>query len=87
MTEKWEKIGEVSEITPKLYLSSCSNIDDVGLTKKGINLIINATRDLPHQTKSDAFINIRVPVDDNSEANLSPYFQVNNILKKYFIIV
>ena len=68
---------EVSKITPQLYLTNGYTIHDSGLSKLGMNLVINVTKDLDFQTRSDAIINVRVPVDDNVQANLFPYFQVN----------
>jgi len=68
---------EVSKITPNLYLTNGYSIHASGLSKLGINLVINVTKDLDFQTKNSegAIINTRVPVDDNVQANLSPYFQ------------
>ena len=69
---------EVSKITPNLYLTNGYSIHASGLSKLGINLVINVTKDLDFQTKNTdgAIINVRVPVDDNVQANLLPYFQV-----------
>ena len=69
---------EVSKITPNLYLTNGYSIHASGLSKLGINLVINVTKDLDFQTKNSegAIINARVPVDDNVQANLLPYFQV-----------
>lgn len=68
---------EVSKITPNLYLTNGYSIHASGLSKLGINLVINVTKDLDFQTKNSegAIINARVPVDDNVQANLLPYFQ------------
>ena len=70
---------EVSKITPNLYLTNGYSIHASGLSKLGINLVINVTKDLDFQTKNSegAIINARVPVDDNVQANLLPYFQVH----------
>ena len=69
---------EVSKITQNLYLTNGYSIHASGLSKLGINLVINVTKDLAFQTKNSdgAIINARVPVDDNVQANLFPYFQV-----------
>ena len=68
---------EISQITPKLYLTNGYTINDAGMVELGVNLVINATRDLDFQTKSEEIKRIRVPVDDNVQANLLPYFQVS----------
>ena len=72
---------EVSKITPNLYLTNGYSIHASGLSKLGINLVINVTKDLDFQTKNSegAIINARVPVDDNVQANLLPYFQVHTL--------
>ena len=72
---------EISQITPKLYLANGYTINDSGMVELGINLVINATRDLDFQTKSEEIKRIRVPVDDNVQANLLPYFQVSRLKK------
>ena len=70
---------EISQITPKLYLTNGYTINDAGMVELGVNLVINATRDLDFQTKSEEIKSIRVPVDDNAQANLLPYFQVSHL--------
>ena len=72
---------EISQITPRLYLTNGYTINDSGMLELGINLVINATRDLDFQTKSEEIKSIRVPVDDNVQANLLPYFQVSHLRK------
>ena len=74
--EKWDW-NAMTQITPTLYLSAVTAITDQTLETNKINLIINASKELPMFPPKDSRIEtVRVPVHDNVEANLSPYFQV-----------
>ena len=69
--------NEISQITPILFVSALSAITDDKLKELGINLVVNATKDLPcyrPQEGLDVSV-IRVPVNDFVEANLMPYFK------------
>lgn len=70
-------LREMTQITPKLYLSAQIAISDAALAKNNINLIINATKELPVFPPEDSSIKtIRVPVYDSADQNLYPYFKV-----------
>ena len=71
-------LREVSQLTPQLYLASVAAINDESLKQNKINLIINATKELPmwNPQKDANIMTIRVPVYDNTEQTLFPYFQV-----------
>ena len=71
-------LREVSQLTPQLYLASVAAINDESLKQNKINLIINATKELPmwNPQKDTNIMTIRVPVYDNTEQTLFPYFQV-----------
>ena len=67
----------ISQLTPQLYLSSVAAISDESLEENNINLIINATKELPlFPPKSGRINTIRVPVYDTTEETLYPYFKV-----------
>lgn len=68
----------ITEITPHLFVCGKCAINQTRLDKLGINLIINATRDLPNFVPNPAkdIRLIRVPVHDNVQESLAPYFQV-----------
>ena len=71
-------LKEISQLTPNLYLASVAAISDEALNKNNINLIINASKELSMFPPKDNRINtIRVPVYDNCEETLYPYFKVN----------
>ena len=70
-------LKEISQLTPNLYLASVAAISDEALNKNNINLIINASKELSMFPPKDNRINtIRVPVYDNCEETLYPYFKV-----------
>ena len=72
----------ISKLTPQLYLSAVSAITDEDLENNNINLIINATKELPMFPPKNGRVNtVRVPVYDNTEATLFPYFKVSALLK------
>ena len=74
--EKWDW-NAISQITPNLYLSAVTAINDQSLEQHGINLIINATKELPMFPPKNPKIHcVRVPVYDNTDQNLAPYFEV-----------
>jgi len=69
-------LKEISQLTPNLYLASVAAISDEALNKNNINLIINASKELSMFPPKDNRINtIRVPVYDNCEETLYPYFK------------
>ena len=76
MKKEEEKcIKEFSQLTPQLFLASASAITDDDLKKNDINLIINATEEL-EMYLSSWIHTIRVPVTDDNQASLYPYFKV-----------
>ena len=82
--EKWDW-NAMTQITPTLYLSAVTAITDQTLESNKINLIINATKELPmFPPKNSEIQSIRVPVYDNIEANLSPYFKVKRFINVRF---
>lgn len=87
--EKWDW-NAISHIAPNLYLSAVTAINDQSLADLGITLIINATKELPmFPPKNSNIQSVRVPVYDNTDANLAPYFEVSqwNLIFRPFIII
>ena len=79
--EKWDW-NAISQITPHLYLTAVTALNDQKLDEHGITLIINATKELPmFPPKNPKIHNVRVPVYDSIDQNLAPYFEVHTILK------
>ena len=73
-----QMLSELTEITPNLYISSATAITEQKLANRGITLIVNATKELPHfPCDEDVVKRVRVPVYDNAEANIFPYFKVS----------
>ena len=71
-------LKEITEITPNLYLSSVAAISDANLHDKKINLIINATKELPIFPTADGgkqIHSVRIPVYDMVDETLYPYFK------------
>ena len=75
-----------TQITPQLYLSGLSGKSNYNLEKYNIDLIINATNEVQlseyKAKKGKQFYEIRVPVDDKAEEDLSIYFKVGIFLFK-----
>ena len=71
-------IRSISEVTPCLYVSAGSAINDVKIQELGINLIINSTEELDNYIPPEGsnIHVIRIPVKDLSDTNLAPYFKV-----------
>ena len=67
---------DLTEIAPKLYLSAVTAISDEKLAKHNITIIINASKELPMFPALDAK-SVRVPVTDNLDQKLYPYFLVS----------
>ena len=69
-----------TQITPQLYLSGLSGKSNYNLEKYNIDLIINATNEVQlseyKAKKGKQFHEIRIPVDDKAEEDLSIYFKV-----------
>ena len=72
-------IGDISEVTPSLYVSAGSVIADQNLRDLGITLVINSTQELNnYQPPKESSIEvIKVPVKDLSDTDLGCYFKVN----------
>ena len=70
-----------TQITPQLYLSGLSGKSNYNLEKYNIDLIINATNEVQladyKAKKGKQFYEIRIPVDDKEEEDLSIYFKVS----------
>ena len=70
-------------------------VSDENLALNNINLIINATKELPTFPSKDQTIeSARVPVYDACDENILPYFKVTKTIdnrlenrSKYFIII
>ena len=73
-TDEEKCIKEFSQLTPQLFLASAIAITDEDLKKNNINLIINATEEL-EMYLSSWIHTIRVPVADDVQASLYPYFK------------
>ena len=71
-------IGDISEVTPSLYVSAGSVITDQKLRDLGITLVINSTQELNnYQPPKESSIEvIKVPVKDLSDTDLGCYFKV-----------
>ena len=71
-------IRSISEVTPCLYVSAGSAINDAKIQELGINLIINSTEELENYIPPEGsnIQVIRIPVKDLSDTNLAPYFKV-----------
>jgi atypical dual specificity phosphatase len=78
-------LHQITKLTPKLYLSAATAITEENLAQTGINLIVNATKELPMYSNSSNIHTIRVPVYDSVDSNLYPYFKVG-LLKMYTIL-
>ena len=71
-------IGDISEVTPSLYVSAGSVITDQKLRDLGITLVINSTQELNNYRppKESSIEVIKVPVKDLSDTDLGCYFKV-----------
>ena len=72
-------IGDISEVTPSLYVSAGTVITDQKLRDLGITLVINSTQELNNYRppKESSIEVIKVPVKDLSDTDLGCYFKVN----------
>ena len=71
-------IGDISEVTPSLYVSAGTVITDQKLRDLGITLVINSTQELNNYRppKESSIEVIKVPVKDLSDTDLGCYFKV-----------
>ena len=83
--------SKISQLTPQLYLSGTEGRSQNNLEKYHINLVINASKDIPSTNftpkNGEEFYEIRVPVDDSEQAGdtLYPYFKVICICTKIIL--
>ena len=79
-------MNEVSEITPSLFVCGKTAINDKVIEDLGINIIINSANELENYADypgiqiaglKSKVISVKIPVYDQVETNLLPYFQVN----------
>ena len=76
---KWSQSAmyEITPITEDLFVSGISAINDTCLQDLGINLIVNATREIANfEAKDDQIQVLQVPVTDTVFSSLAPYFKV-----------
>ena len=76
-------INDVTEITPSLFVCGKTAINDTVIKDLGINLIINSAKELENyadypgsQTLGSEIISVKIPVYDQVEGHLLPYFMV-----------
>ena len=70
-------IDDISEVTPHLYVCGKHAITDAAIERLGITMIINSAKELENYASSSKDIYyIKIPVHDQSEALLHPYFKV-----------
>ena len=79
-------MNEVSEITPSLFVCGKTAINDKVIEDLGVTLIINSAKELENyadypgiQIKDlkNKVISVMIPVYDQVETNLLPYFLVS----------
>ena len=70
-------MDDISEVTPQLYVCGKHAITDAAIERLGITMIINSAKELENYASSSKDIYyIKIPVHDQSEALLHPYFKV-----------
>ena len=70
-------MDDISEVTPHLYVCGEHAITDAAIERLGITMIINSAKELENYASSSKDIYyIKIPVHDQSEALLQPYFKV-----------
>ena len=81
-------MNEVSEITPSLFVCGKTAINDKVIEDLGINIIINSANELENYADypgiqiaglKSKVISVKIPVYDQVETNLLPYFQVSGL--------
>ena len=76
-------INAVTEITPSLFVCGKTAINDTVLNDLGVTMIINSSKELENyadhpgiQTLGIELISVKIPVYDQEESQLMPYFMV-----------
>jgi hypothetical protein len=81
---QYSNMNDVTEVTPNLFVTSKSAINDATIKGLGITMIINSAKELDNYepaSKDLSLIYVKVPVHDHSDAPIYPYFMVR-IFKK-----
>ena len=76
---QYSNMNDVTEVTPNLFVTAKYAIKDGTLKGLGITMIINSAKELNNyepDAKDLSIIYVKIPVHDNSDAHLYPYFMV-----------
>ena len=80
------QMNSVTEITPSLFVCGKTAINDTVLKELGITMIINSSKELENyadypgiQTLGIELISVKIPVYDQEDSQLIPYFMVSFI--------
>ena len=72
-------MNDVTEVTPNLFVCGKHAITDDIIERLGITMIINSAKELQNyecKSKDLSLTYVKIPVHDQSESLLQPYFMV-----------
>ena len=72
-------MNDLTKVTPNLFVCAKYVINDADIKRLGITLIVNAAKELENYKPAStdlSLITVKIPVQDNSDAHIYPYFMV-----------
>ena len=67
---------EVSEVAPRLFLTSGVAVTESAVRERGVTLVVNAAKELPACPLGEGVRVVKVSVEDSPGANLYRHFEV-----------